>query len=105
MPRNSRSSELVEILKGFFLLMVCHHLASAFILALGFVIGLFIGNYSFALVWLVGSMGFLFWQLLYVIPLVLRFRRRGAIGMMKGVILGAVLTALVNGICFLVFVR
>ena len=45
-------------------------------------------------------MGFLFWLLLYVIPLVLRFRRRRKFGLMKGVIIGATLTALVNGACF-----
>lgn len=46
-------------------------------------------------------MGFLFWQLLYVIPLTIWLKRRGKVGMMKGVITGAVLTALVNGACYL----
>jgi hypothetical protein len=105
MSRDSSSNEFIEILKGFFLLMGCHILSGIFIFALGFVVGSFVGNYSFAVVWLVGSMGFLFWQLLYVIPIVFRLRRRGAIGMMKGVIVGAVLTALVNGVCFLTFAR
>ncbi len=46
-------------------------------------------------------MGFLFWQLLYVIPLTIWLKRWGKVGMMKGVIMGAVLTALVNGACYL----
>lgn len=105
MTRDSGSNEFIEILKGFFLLMGCHIVAGIFIYALGLIVGSIVGNYSFAVVWLVGSMGFLFWQLLYVIPLALRLTQRGAIGMMKGVIIGAVLTALVNGACFLMFSR
>ncbi|MEQ9235604.1 MAG: hypothetical protein RIG66_16145 [Coleofasciculus sp. E2-BRE-01] len=41
-------------------------------------------------------MGFLFWQLLYVIPLIIWLKHRRKMGMMKGVIIGAVLTALLN---------
>lgn len=40
------------------------------------------------------------YQLLYVIPLVLLFKRQGNIGMMKGMIMGASLTALFTGPCF-----
>jgi hypothetical protein len=52
---------------------------------------------------LYGAMGFLFLQLFYVIPLTIWLSRRGKNGMMKGVMIGAVLTALFNGTCFLVF--
>jgi hypothetical protein len=40
-------------------------------------------------------------QLLYVVPLALRMRRRGKTELMKGVIIAAVLTVLLNGGCFL----
>ncbi len=48
-------------------------------------------------------MGFSLIQLVYVIPLALRLKRQGRWGMMKGVIVGAVLTALLNGAGWLWF--
>ncbi len=50
-------------------------------------------------------MGFLFWQLLYVLPLTIWLKRRGKIGMMKGGSIGAVITALLNGACYLAIAR
>lgn len=100
MTNNSEQNEITQLVAGFMLLMAFHSIAGVFIFVLGFIVGMIVGNYSFALVWIVGAMGFLFWQLLYVIPMLLRFRRRHKFGMMKGVIIGATLTALVNGACF-----
>jgi hypothetical protein len=60
-------------------------------------------HYIASLILLGGIIGFLFWQLLYVIPLIIWCRRRRKFGMMKGVIIGAVITALVNGACFVAF--
>ncbi len=102
MRRDPEPNEISEMVKGVVLLLPFHLLAGLIIFALGYIIGTIVGNYSVFVVWFVGAIGFLFWQLLYVIPLTIRLRRRGQIGMMKGVILGAVLTALVNGVCFLV---
>ncbi len=101
MSRQNQPSELGEIIKGFVLLMFLHLLAGIIIILLGLVIGAIFGGYSVLGVWLVGGVGFLFWQLLYVIPLALRFQRQGKTGLMKGVIIGAVFTALINGACFL----
>jgi hypothetical protein len=56
-------------------------------------------------VWIYAAYGFFLIQLLYVIPITLWLRRRQRIGMMKGVIIGAVITALLNGGCFLLFSR
>jgi len=105
MTRNTEPNELVEIIKGLSLLLGCHLMAASTIFVLGFILSPILGNYSFLSVWIIGAMGFLFWQLLYVIPLVLRFQRRGKIGMMKGVIIGAVFTALVNGACYVTSAR
>lgn len=44
-------------------------------------------------------------QLIYVIPIVFWLKRRQRWGLMKGVIIGAILTALLNGGCFLWFFR
>lgn len=54
---------------------------------------LIVGSY------LVFSIGVL--QLLYVIPLILLFKRQQKWGMMKGMIIGAVLTALLNAVIFI----
>ncbi|MEL6232619.1 MAG: hypothetical protein AAFR24_22160 [Cyanobacteria bacterium J06627_3] len=100
MTNNPDQNEIAQIVGGFMVLMAFHGIAATLIFALGFGIGMLIGGYSFLTIWVVGSMGFLFWQLLYVIPLLLRFKRRRRFGMMKGVIVGATITALVNGACF-----
>lgn len=42
-------------------------------------------------------------QLIYVIPIIIWSRRRERFALMKGVIIGAVITALVNGACYLPF--
>lgn len=101
MHNNTEPNEILEMVKGFGLLMVFHSLASALIFILGYIIGSILGGYSVFTVWIVGIAGFLFWQLIYVIPLSMRLKRRGKTGMMKGVIIGAVITALLNGACFL----
>lgn len=43
-------------------------------------------------------------QLLYVIPVIIRLYRQRRWGMVKGVIIGAVLTAFLNGGCWLLVV-
>ncbi len=95
-------NDLGEIVKGMLLLLGCHAIAGALIFGLGFLVAaLGVGGYAFIYPWAIGAAGFLFWQLLYVIPLILTLRRRGRIAMAKGVIIAAVLTALVNGACFI----
>ena len=42
-------------------------------------------------------------QLLYVMPIIIWLRRRQQFALVKGVIIGAVITALVNGACYLQF--
>ena len=105
MPQDTQSHETQQVVKGFLLLLLCHTLTGLIILGLGFVTASFLNSYAFLGVWVVGAMGFVFWQLLYVIPLCLWLKRQGKIGMMKGVIIAAILTALVNGACFLTMWR
>ncbi len=95
--------EILEVVKGALLLLGCHGLLGLFIFGLGFLVSMFQGGYAFLMVWIVGGVGFLFWQLLYVLPLVIWLQRRGKVGMVKGVVIMAVLTALVNGACYLSF--
>ncbi len=102
-PQNDPTppNEILEIVKGMALLLGCHIVAGVLILLLGMVVAVVgIGNYFFIYPWVIGAAGFLFWQLIYVIPLVITLRRRRLVAMSKGVIIAAVLTAMVNGACF-----
>ncbi|MBX2866065.1 MAG: hypothetical protein KTR27_21135 [Leptolyngbyaceae cyanobacterium MAG.088] len=103
MINHPKPNAITQIIRGLMILMFCHGIAALLIFVLGYTIGPMVGLYGFAVIWLFGYAGFLFWQLLYVIPLILRFKRRRKFGMMKGVIMGATVTALLNGVCYLVF--
>jgi hypothetical protein len=100
-PQNNSS----EIFLGLMILLVMHCVSGGIIFLLGYIIGSILGGYTIFGVWIGGSLGFFLIQLLYVIPLVLRFKRQGKTARMKGVIIGAVITALLNGACFLSFYR
>jgi Na+/proline symporter len=97
----SERNEILGIFLGILLLLGMHIIAIIAIFFLGFIIEKIYGGYSVISVWIVGSYGFLFWQLLYVIPVCLMLKRQQRPGMMKGVIIGAVITALLNGTCSL----
>lgn len=98
----SEKNEALEMLKGFLLLSGFHSLAALLIFVLGMMFS-GAGSYLFLQIWFVGAIGFFFWQLLWVIPICIQLRKRGHIGMMKGVIINAAITALLNGSCFLLF--
>jgi hypothetical protein len=93
---------ILQILYGILLLLGCHILAVTLIFLLGVLVAVLGGGYAIFAVWIYGFMGFFLVQLLYVIPLILWLKRRGRIGMMQGVIGMAVVTALLNGACYLV---
>jgi hypothetical protein len=97
----SYQNEVLEIIIGMLLLFGMHIVAGIIIFVLGLIIGQIFGNYTFLGVWFVGGYGFFLLQLLYVIPVILKLKRQGKVARMKGVIIGAVITALLNGACFL----
>ncbi|BAZ30586.1 hypothetical protein NIES4074_30470 [Cylindrospermum sp. NIES-4074] len=97
----SERNEILGIFLGILLLLGMHIIAIIAIFFLGFIIEKIYSGYSVIGVWIVGSYGFLFWQLLYVIPVCLLLKRQQRPGLMKGVIIGAVITALLNGTCSL----
>ncbi|MFH7027547.1 MAG: hypothetical protein ACHBN1_19635 [Heteroscytonema crispum UTEX LB 1556] len=101
----SRQNEITGIILGILMLFGMHILAGLVIFVLGLIIGQIFGNYTFLAVWAIGGYGFLFWQLLYVIPLIFWLKRQQRLALMKGVIIGAVITALLNGGCSLLLVR
>ncbi len=102
---SQRNNEVLEVIRGILLLFGLHIVAGILIFVIGLIIGQIFGNYTFLGVWIYGSYGFFLLQLLYVIPLVLRLKRQGKVARMKGVIIGAVITALLNGACFLTLSR
>lgn len=99
----SQRNEIFQILLGLFLIVGLHSLAILIIFGLGWLSVQIFGssNYYYLGIWLVGAWGFFIWQLLYVIPVCIWLRRQQRLEMMKGVIIGAVITALLNGSCFL----
>jgi hypothetical protein len=110
MTKETNPNEIVETLKGLLLLLLFHVLAGVIIFLIGLIIsssaiGVKYGPYTILFIWFYGAVGFLFWQLLYVIPLTIWLQRKDKVAMRQGVIIGAVLTALVNGMAFGIFYR
>jgi hypothetical protein len=99
----SQRNESLNIFLGILLLFAFHCLAIVIIFALGLLYGQIFGsnNYNVLGIWMVGVAGFFVWQMLYVIPICIWLKRQQRLAMMKGVIIGAVITALLNGSCFL----
>lgn len=96
----SSRNELIGIVYGILLLLGMHILAIITIYSLGFV---FFGrstDYAIIKFWIYASLSFALIQLIYVIPFVLILKKQQKWGMMKGVIIVAVITALLNGICY-----
>lgn len=99
-----RRNEWLGIILGFLLLMGCHLLAGALVFGLSFPISALINEpYAILMVWAWATTTLFLWQLIYVLPLVFWLRRRRKIAMMKGVILGAILTGLIAATCFVYF--
>ena len=98
-----RRNEWQDIILGILLLFGMHIIANLASYVLCLIIGQIFGNYSLLNVWIIGVLVFSIWQLLYVIPVCFWLRRRQRFALMKGVIIGAVITALLNGACYLLF--
>jgi hypothetical protein len=97
-------TELGKILSGFFL-VIGLHIAAVLIGGLIGSIASFLGIYSIASILLFAALGIGITQIIYIIPLIIWLIRQRNWGLMKGVIIGAVITALLNGGCWLWFAR
>lgn len=105
----SRRNEVKGIILGVIMLFLAH--AVAFYLLFGLIYLLSIINFSILnpiLTYLTTEYRFLYLvafpgltQLIYVLPACYWLKRKGKIAVMKGVIIGAVITALLNGGCWL----
>ena len=96
----SQINEIKGIVLGILLLMGLHLAA----IILGIIIGsISIGGIGFYIASFLnlGFLGIGIAQLIYVIPAIFILRRRRKFTLVKGVIIGAVVTALLNGVCWL----
>jgi hypothetical protein len=101
----SQKNDTSEIVMGLITLLGMHLISAFLIFLLGLIVSYAFTGYAALYIWIYGGGGFFLVQLLYVIPLVLLLKRQGKTARMKGVIIGAVITALLNGACFLSFYR
>lgn len=97
----SRRNEFKEVTLGIFLVFILHILA---ILIVGFIANVIPLPPSINDLLLYALLGISLSQLVYVIPVIFWAKRRQKFALMKGVIIGAVITALLNGGCWLLLV-
>lgn len=83
MNENRKQSETIEVVKGIGLAVLLHVIQGLFFL---------FNPVFFALIGVS--------QLLYLIPAFLILRKRGRMGMAKGILIGAAVTFLLNAACF-----
>jgi predicted Co/Zn/Cd cation transporter (cation efflux family) len=99
-----RKNEFLGIVSGILLLLGMHLIAGLAVFLVSFPIAALLkGGYAILVVWAFAAISIFLWQLLYVIPLIFWLRRRQRRAMVKGVIICAVLTALLNGGCYLLY--
>ncbi len=101
----TQQNQFWGITHGILSLIVMHLLAIIVILIAAHIIQPMYGEYIGLATIFFGLAGLFLWQLLYVIPVCIWLKRNRNLFMMKGVIIGAVITALLNGTFFLMFLR
>ena len=96
-----QTPQIAQVLAGIAVLAVLHIVFSLFAYLLAIVSSSIAPSNQLLIVplFLVFAIGIS--QLLYVLPLCIWLNRRRQLGMRNGVIIGAVLTALLNGSCFI----
>ena len=90
----------IDVLSGILLLFGGHILVLAVLWALAYLLATLFDSYMFHPVASVLLFAIGLTQLLYAVPLYLRLQRRGHAEIAKGVVIGAVITFLLNGSCF-----
>ncbi len=77
-------------------------LTNAAIFGIGVYLALQNYGSSFFTIAALSSAGISITQIIYIIPTIIWLNRRGQFALKKGVIIGAVITALLNGGCYLI---
>ena len=97
-------NEITEIIGGIFLLLGIHTLVFGFFVFLSSILASLFSFYTVTPIWGMSISLIGLSQFLYVIPIIFWLRRQQRWGLMKGVIIGAVLTVLLNGGCWLIII-
>ena len=92
-------NEIVIVL-GFVLILVIHALVTSALILASPYLPYFNREYRFFFI--PASIGL--WQIVYVIPLIILMKKKQQWGLMKGVIICAVFTALLSGGCWVFFI-
>jgi hypothetical protein len=101
----SRRREIKDIGLGIALLILCHLAFFYFFLPLcDVLLTRYRGSQNEGLIIVLPLLGIGITQTLYVTPLCLYLAKRRRYTLMKGVMIGACLTALLNGACYILFV-
>ncbi|MBD0311995.1 MAG: hypothetical protein ICV86_03660 [Microcoleus sp. T3-bin5] len=99
----SQINEKKGIVSGIFLLIGLHIAAVILVIVILLIHFYIVGQDNYLTLLLFGSFfaGLGIVQLIYVIPAIIVLRRRREFALLKGLIIGAVVTALLNGGCWL----
>lgn len=101
----SRRNETRNIALGMLLLLGMHFVLFLLVCLVLVIISIvptpISNNYRWLPLIFIPTGGIGIFQITYVIPVSLWLKRQGRLGLMKGVIIGAVITALLNGGCWL----
>ncbi|HBE20796.1 MAG TPA: hypothetical protein DEG17_00925 [Cyanobacteria bacterium UBA11149] len=93
-------NEVIQVFLGILIVAVLHLLIFTILGKLVFG-GISTANYGFGIIYLFAVLGIGIVQLIYVLPLIAWLKRQQQWGLMRGVMIGAILTALLNAVCYL----
>ncbi|MCP6761412.1 MAG: hypothetical protein NHB32_22350 [Fischerella sp. CENA71] len=100
----SRRNEFSYVIGGIFLVLGMHVIATLILGILAYIELMLASQYNirfFQPIFGIYFFGIGITQLVYIIPVLLRLKRQEKFALMKGVIIGAIVTALLNGGCWI----
>ncbi|WP_337884825.1 hypothetical protein [Fischerella thermalis] len=100
----SRRNEFYYVIGGIFLVLGMHIIATLILGILAYIELIIASQYNirfFQSIFVVYFFGIGITQVVYIIPVLLRLKRQAKFALMKGVIIGAIFTALLNGGCWI----
>ncbi len=102
----SRRNEFSYVVGGIFLVLGMHIIAILILGILAYIELMLASQYNirfFQPIFGIYFLGIGMTQLVYIIPVISRLKRQEKFALMKGVIIGAILTALLNSACWIWF--
>ncbi|BAZ66229.1 MAG: hypothetical protein KME28_20315 [Pelatocladus maniniholoensis HA4357-MV3] len=100
----SRRNEFSYVIGGIFLVLGMHIIATLILSILAYIELRLASQYNirfFQIIFIFYFFGIGITQVVYIIPVLLRLKRQEKFASMKGVIIGAIITALLNGGCWI----